>query len=370
MKKIVTGTIVILIGCTVIAAAIVLVHHRKSQLATLSTPKIRPIPVHLKTAISGTLPVIEHYLGTIEPVVDAVLSAQATGYLISIHKDVGDRLAAGEPVAEIDNRLPLQQKNVLEAEFKGAKEDFEIKKIMLKRRQELVKSKTISKELLNEAELAYEMAFSRMQRLKQELEAANVSLSFTRIQALFDGVITERMKDIGDLVMPGTPVFRAENTSRGYKVIVHVPQETATRLSGNSPLKLVQGDKTINTTVYRVYPAVITGSLVTVEVRLDERPFGLPSYGTVGVDLVVGMPEGLVVSSDCVLEQETGAQVFVVEDKQNIRPVSVKILGRGQKQAVVEGDLDAGASLAAGPESMLLQLSRHGRIVPVSEGEK
>jgi len=86
----------------------------------------------------------------------------------------------------------------------------------------------------------------------------------------------------------------------------------------------------------------------------------------VGVDLIVGMPEGLVVSSDCILEQATGAMVFVVEDNHRVRPVSVTLLGSRQDRAVIEGDLAAGTRLAAGPESMLLQLSRHGRIVPIS----
>jgi len=103
MKKTVKRTMAILIAIALIIAAIMLVRHRKSELANLAPPSIRPIPVHVKTTFSGKLPMIEHYLGTIEPVAEAVLSAQTTGYITSIHKDVGDRLAAGESVAEIDD---------------------------------------------------------------------------------------------------------------------------------------------------------------------------------------------------------------------------------------------------------------------------
>jgi len=370
MKKNVKRTMVLLAGIALIIAAIMLVHHRKSELANLALPSIRSIPVHIKTTISGKLPMTEHYLGTIEPIAKAILSAQTTGYLMSIHKDVGDRLAAGESVAEIDSRLPVSQKSGLKAELAGAREDFEVKKTMLDRRKKLVKKNAVSIESLDEANLAYELAFSRLKRLKQELEASNVSLSFTSIRSPFDGVITERMKDPGDIVMPGTPVLKIEDTNKGYKVLVQVPQETVTRLSGNTPLQLIHGVDTIDATVYRIHPAITTGNLATVEVRIPNRPFGLPSYGTVGVDLTVGMPDGLVVSSDCILEQETGAMVFVVEDNQTVRPVAVTILGRSRGQAVVEGLLTPGTPLAAGPESMLLQLSRHGRIVPITGEEK
>jgi RND family efflux transporter MFP subunit len=378
MKKTVYRTIGILFAMALIIAAIMLVRHRKSELASLATPSIRPIPVHIEKAVSGKLPIIEHYLGIIEPVAEAVLSAQTTGYLVSIRKDVGDRLSAGESVAEIDNRLPGSQKSALEAQLAGAQEELEVKKAMRDRRKELLKNKVIPRESFDEANLAYELVFSRVERLKQELAASTISLSFSSIRSLFDGVITERMKDPGDMVMPGTSVFRIEDTSKGYKIRVQVPQETVTRLSENTQLKLIYSGNVIDANVYRIHPAIITGNLATAEIRVPERPFGLPSYGTVGVDLIVGEPEGLVVSSDCILEQETGALVFVIPDYQKddqtpdqpILTVPVNILGRNGTRAVVEGALSSGTFLAAGPESMLLQLSKNGRIVPISGEEK
>ena len=387
MKKLAKRTIVIFVLLAVILAAVLLVRHRKSELANLTPPAVRPTPVHIRTATSGSLSMTEHYLGTIEPVVEAILSAQATGYLISIQKDVGDNVTAGESVAEIDSRLPATQKSALAAELAGAQEDAEVRKRILDRRKELFAHKAISKESLDEARSAYELAFARVQRLKQELEAARVSLSFVSIRSFADGVITERMKDPGDLVMPGTPVFKVEDRVQGYKVMVRVPQETAAQLSANASLRLTLGvnasahysdnsdnsnnlNNAIDATIYRVHPSISTGNLSTVEIRIPDRPFGLPSYGTVGVDLIVGMPQGLVVSSDCILEQATGAMVFVVEDNQRVWPVPVTLLGRRQDFAVVDGDLAAGTRLAAGPESMLLQLSRHGRITPISGNTK
>ena len=100
------------------------------------------------------------------------------------------------------------------------------------------------------------------------------------------------MKDPGEMVMPGTPVLKIEDTNQGYKVLVHVSQETVT--FALSPqihrFKLIQGVNSIDAIVYRIHPAITTGNLATVEIRVPERPFGLPSHGTVGVDLIVGMP--------------------------------------------------------------------------------
>jgi len=369
MKKTVKRTMAVLIGIALIIAAVMLVRHRKSELANLALPQIRPIPVHIKTATVGRLPLIEHYLGTIEPVAEAVLSAQNTGYILSMHKDVGDRLAASESAAEIDDRLPVTQKSALAAELTGAQEELEVKKTILNRRRELFKYKTVPRESLDEASMAYDLVFFRAQRLKQELEAANVSLSFSRIRSFIGGVVTERMKDPGDMVMPGTPVLKIEDNQQGYKVLVQVPQETATQISPDTQVRLVQGDNIIDATVYRIHPAITIGNLATVEIRIPDRPFGLPSHGTVGVDLIVEIAQGFVISSDCILEQETGALVFQIQKNKSVRPVHVQVLGRSQDQAVIKGDISTENRLAAGPESMLLQLNRHGRIVPIYGGK-
>ncbi len=374
MKKLIKPSMVILLVIIVAACAILLVRHRKSQLADLAPPPARPVPVHVKTVEKGSLPVVEHYLGTIVPVAEAVLSAQATGYIVSMQKDVGDLVTAGETVAEIDNRLAASQKNALAAELSGARKDVKIKKSIRDRRQELVASKAASVESLDEAELAHALAVSRVARLEQELNAAAVSLSFVSIRSLADGVIAERMKDPGDLLMPGTPVFRVENPAQGYKVLARVPPETAAGISEDMPLQLTSGDNATHAVVFRVHPSIASGNLATVEIRMTSRPFDLPSYATVGVKLVTAAPDGFLVDSDCILEQESGSFVFEIQehepgaepDSSAVRPVPVTVLGRHQNRAVVQGNVSPGMMLAAGPESMLLQLSRHGRVAPIA----
>lgn len=355
------GLVVILL----IVAAVFLVRHRKAQLANLAPPPVRPIPVLVKSAEQGTLPVTRHYLGTIEPVAGAVLSAQTTGYLTAVYKDVGDRLTAGEAAAKIDMRLPEAQKNALAAELSGAREDLAIKKTIRDRRRELVRERAVSQEALDEAELAATLAESRVRRLEQELAAAAVSLSFSRMDSFFDGIVIERMKDIGDLVTPGTPVLRVEDPAMGYKILVRVSQETVVDLPRNAAVNLTFGDQVLIAAVDRVHPAIVSGNLAVVEIRTSARPFDLPSYGVVGVDLTVAEVQGFIVDADCVLETDAGAFVFSVTDAFGVNPISVTVTGRSGNRTVVDGPLTDGLSLAAGPESMLLMLGPGVRVLPV-----
>lgn len=368
MKKLFFRSLAGILMVVLILAAVVLVRHRKAQLADQPTPSQPPVAVFIKSGQWGRLSVTRHYLGIIEPEAEAVLSAQTTGYITALHKDVGDLLTKGEAAAEIDTRLSQATKNALVAELSGAQQDLAVKQTIRNRRRELLRNRAVSQETLDEAELATSLAESRVRRLEQDLSAATVSLSFSRLASFFDGVITERMRETGDLVTTGTPVFRVENPDRGYKILVRVPQATAATLARNAPVRLRHGDKSLETIVDRVHPAIVSGHLATVEIKLPTRPFNLPSYGLVGVDLTLYEPEGWIVDADCLLETGSKTLVYLLSDDMAVSPVNVTVKGRSGSQAVVAGPLTPGSTLVAGPESMLLALGPGVRVLPVSGG--
>lgn len=367
MKKIVVRSVVGILAVALILGGVLLVRHRKAQLANQPAPPSRPIAVFTKSGQWGRLAVTRHYIGTIKPEAEAVLSAQTTGYISALYKDLGDRLKKGEIAAEIDARLSRARKNALIAELAGAREDLSFKKTLRNRRRKLFKRRAVSKETLDEAEVSLTLAKSRVRSLEQELAAAKVSLSFSRLESFFDGLVTERMKTIGDLVTTGTPLFRVEDPDQGYKILVRVPQETAADLAPKAPVRLTHGDKSLETSVDRVHPAIVSGNLATVEIRSPSRPFGLPSYAVVGVDLIVAEPEGWIVDADCLLETDAETLVFPLADDGTVSPAKVTVQGRSGARAVVDGPLTEGVSLAAGPESLLLTLRQGVRVFPISK---
>ncbi len=98
MKKIGSRTLVIILVVILIFAAIALVRYRKAQLATQPLLPYLPVPVYVKSGQWARLAVTQHYLGIIGPEVEAMLSAQTTGYITKLYKDVGDRLRKGRGI--------------------------------------------------------------------------------------------------------------------------------------------------------------------------------------------------------------------------------------------------------------------------------
>jgi RND family efflux transporter MFP subunit len=367
MKKHFFRILTLLIILFLMVAAVLLVRHRKSGLADQATPEIRPLPVVFTTPDWGVFPLSVHELGVIEPLRSAVLSAQISGELIRVHKDVGDRVRQGEILADIDPRLTEARKQALSAELAGARQDLDIKTTIRDRRRALLREQAIAMEALDEAELAASLALSRVLSLEQDLMAADLSLSFARMTALVDGVVTERMKDPGDLVGPGTPVLRIEDPGPGYRVLVRVSQNVLADLVPKAAVTLTDGDRTLRAAIDRIHPAIVSGHLTTVEIRTPTRPFDLPSHATVGVILTTGQPEGWRLSARCLLETDTGTFVFALNDQNRVSPRPVTVIGRAGDRAVVTGELSETDRLVTGPEFLLLKLDPAVPVVPVSE---
>ncbi len=354
------------LGVMLAISAVFLIKYRQSELSEKSPPAVRPVPVHTARVKGGRLPIVEHYIGTIEPLVYADLSPRITGHLYAVAGDVGDTIKKGEAAAVLDARLPKREEAAVAAELKGARESLVISEKIYERRQVLVRDNHVSEETLDEARRQYVLDRARVKKLEKELSAAEVSVQYTRITSPFDGTITRRMKDPGDLTVPGTPVLRVEQPGAGYKILVHVPRATADRLAPGDTAVLKFKDRRTDILIDRIQPAISPGALATIEIRVKKKPFGLLSGSKVGVDMIVNRPEGLIVPLSCLLEQDDACHVFIVDEKhKTARSLPVKLLGKSGGLSVVEGEIPVGSRLVSGSEAMLITLDDNVPVQPV-----
>ena len=72
--------IIFLIIAGIVALAVIKVRQKKEELAHLKTAPVVPLPVEVAEVKIGSLPVVEHYLGEIRPVLSAHISSKISGY--------------------------------------------------------------------------------------------------------------------------------------------------------------------------------------------------------------------------------------------------------------------------------------------------
>ncbi len=341
--------------------AVGLVKTKRAVLKKTPLPAKAPFPVDTVLVRQGRLELREHYLGAIEPLQRATVSTRLTGYLLRVTKYEGDPVKEGELLAEIEARDLRARLARLKAELEAAKSELFTRKAIFDRDKKLLAHEAISQEAYDLSKNALQTAASRVEQLRQEIKAIQVDLSYARILAPFPGVVTKRFKDPGDLATPGAPILSLENPEGGYRLLIKVPQERAPRFVPGTKAYLLLGQKQLITHVYRVHPAVGPRALATVEIRLQSRPFGLPSGSKIGVELVSGAPEGFVLPLKALVHGKEPA-VYTVREGRLVR-VPVKVLGQSRDQIVVYGDLKPGEPVVVGDPGLLLRLYPGERVL-------
>ncbi|HEA84062.1 MAG TPA: efflux RND transporter periplasmic adaptor subunit [Thermodesulfobacterium geofontis] len=180
-----------------------------SKKETKVSSRIQAIPVSVYNVTKPRdVEVKLEYPGRTRSISSVTIFARVTGILEKMYFKEGQFVKKGdllflieqEPYkAEYDSAKANLEKAM--AEFKKAERDW-------KRVKSAFEDKVISEEERDEALYKYETAKANVEYAKARLEQAEINLSYTRVLAPEEGIIGERMVDVGNLVTPGTQLVK------------------------------------------------------------------------------------------------------------------------------------------------------------------
>ena len=308
--------------------------------------------------------------GTLEAPNEASLYARSQGYLKRLHADIGQHVKAGQLLAEIDTPELDEQLRQAQADLATSRANEELARSTAERWQSLLEQKLVSRQAAEE-----KLADGRAKRAALDAQTANVARlaqmqGFRRIVAPFDGTITARTVDVGQLVTAagGTPtstaaaagaLFRIASTGP-LRIFVTVPQAQAAQMKPGLPAQLLLPERPGTAYAARVVrtAGAIDPATRTLRVELaveDPRGELLPgAFAHVGFALD-GAPgaQRLPVSTLMFRGQGTLVAVVTADGKVSLRPVT---LGRdfGTEFEVIAG-LDAADEVILNPPDSLLE---------------
>ncbi len=224
-------------------------------------PRVEVIEVGASSTVSELqLP------GNIEAVTEAPILARADGYIRRRLVDIGDRVAAGQPVAEIE--APELDQQVLQAkanvdQAKAAldqaianetqgKANLELARVTAQRWGSLVTQGVVSKQDNDQYQAQYQSQIAGVNALEKailaqraNIAAAEANLSrlnemqgYRIVKAPFAGIITMRNVDVGALVTTGsTMLYRIAQTGT-LRTYVNVPQTNANSIHAGQPARI------------------------------------------------------------------------------------------------------------------------------------
>jgi RND family efflux transporter MFP subunit len=285
--------------------------------------------------------------GNTQPYVDTPIYSRTNGYLQKWFFDIGAHVKKGQLMATIETPELDQQLQVAQADLKASQANLDLANITSTRYQNLLKSNSVSKQETDEAmgnaaskQAAVEASMAAVRRLEQ-------LQSFEQVYAPFDGVVTRRDTDIGDLITGGTSGGNAKElfhlaSINQLRVFVAVPEaySSVVRDGGTATLTLDEfPGQTFEGKIARNANAIDPASR-TLNVEVDvPNPSGklLPGAYAIVHFKVPTAAANLTIPSNTLLFRAQGMQVGVVRDGK-VQLVPVKISqDRGATVEVASG---------------------------------
>jgi multidrug efflux pump subunit AcrA (membrane-fusion protein) len=257
-----------------------------------ATAKAVGVTVVQKQSIRRAVDVV----GTLAAVDQVTVSSEADGKVRAILADMGDRVAAGQVLIQLDNerqRYTFEQQQAVLArtlaqygasdpdhlpeiertpDVQKANAELVQAKGAFDRANELFKRTLVSQEALDDARAAleskratYEAALQNAKNLRASIQASEATVKLaarelrdTEIRAPFDGYVERRLVNIGELVKAQMPVMAIVRLDP-LKVTGEIPEKMAPWITVGLPVQLnvdAYSDRAFTGKVTRISPAV------------------------------------------------------------------------------------------------------------------
>ncbi len=296
--------------------------------------------------------------GNIQAITETPILARAEGYVIKRNVDIGDRVKAGQLLAELDTpdldqqvfqaQATLEQANATLAQARAsveqAKANAQLAEVTAKRNSTLVTKGVLSKQEGDQSDSTFVAQVASQRAAEANVAAALQSVSATqanlrrlvelqsynKVRAPFAGVITQRNIDTGALIGTGsTMLFRlAQNDV--LRIFVNVPQSEYSSMRVGIPAQVTVTElpgRTFLGKVSRLSGAldVSTRTLLTEVQVPNSTGILLPGmYAQVHLT-IARQSTPVLIPGDAVMARANGTMVAVVDAQQNVhfRPIQI-----------------------------------------------
>jgi RND family efflux transporter MFP subunit len=163
------------------------------------------------------------FLGTFDPIRQNTIGSDASGKVIKLNVEEGDRVSQGSVIAKIDDEMIRLQIENAEVSIEGQRNDDN-------RYSTLAKENAVSGVQLEKTKLGLKSAEIQKKQLQKQLKS-------TTIAAPFSGVITKKLIDLGSMIGPGTPVVEITDIS-SLKLTVSVPERDIMKFKLNQKVQV------------------------------------------------------------------------------------------------------------------------------------
>jgi multidrug efflux pump subunit AcrA (membrane-fusion protein) len=334
----------------------------------------RPEKVRVKTELvrEARLPMVRSFTGTVASADTALLTPKVTGYLEALYVKAGDTFKKGELLARITSKELVDKKNYAESavkeagngerqaalgrkmadsKLKQAQAQYALAEKTYQRFRNLLETESVSRQEFDEVEAKYKAALEAVNlaqenirlaaekltqvRIKKQqavamLDEVKTYLGYTELRAPFDGVMLQKLMDIGNLAAPGQPILKIGSHRNVIYAYVNGSVVRNVKTGQVAMVEIPSANQTFSSKILDVDPNIDPATR-NFRVKLSGSGDLVPGMYA-SVHLEEGYEETIVVPRSAVLERGEISLVFV--DKDNRAEMRIVKTGRSVKDTI------------------------------------
>ncbi|MEZ5636965.1 MAG: efflux RND transporter periplasmic adaptor subunit [Burkholderiaceae bacterium] len=319
-------------------------------LTACSKPEPQPEPVRsvkLMTVQPGTMASETQYAGEVRARTELRLGFRVPGKLVRRQAQVGQRVKAGDVLAQLDPQDFKLAIDAVRAQLAAAETNRDLAAAEFQRYKVLRAQNFISGAELERRQATLDAAHAQVAQARAQLDTQANQSNYTRLLATVPGVVTAVDAEPGQVVAVGTPVVRLAQDGP-LNVVFAVPESSVDALPVGSKAEVRPwGGDTVLTGVVREKGALADQVTRTFQVKLALAPDArLPLGSTVTVSPQALSPKGsqaIMLPTSALWHDNGGSAVWVLESgSMTLRAQPVQIVAADGNQVVVASGLEPG----------------------------
>ncbi|WP_224247545.1 efflux RND transporter periplasmic adaptor subunit [Hyalangium gracile] len=292
----------------------------------------------------------------------ATLRAEVAGPVLEVKIDQGQPVKRGQLLARLDDVALQDQLFAARSAATVAENALQVALAEEERNEKLAKAGVITQRDFERAQLARHQAQAQLSEARSRLALMREQVGRTRIIAPFDGVVSERQANAGDVVQPGSPLLTVVDPT-SLELEASVPAEYAGRVQTGTPVTFRlpgRSEQTFSGEIERINPAVdpATGQVriyVTIPNVEQTLLVGLFAQGRVASE----SKEALALPVGAVELRGVQPSVLRVRDGKVERvPVTLGLRDEVAQQVEVRSGVQAGDVVLLGSARELVEGTR------------
>ncbi len=221
--------------------------------------------------------------GTVVSRETAHVASRILGYVVELKVDAGDKVQKGALLLRIDAKEMAEREAQAQAALASANAELVQTRNDFERYKGLYEKEAAAKKTYDDALARYETAQAAEQRARSALDEAKTMLSYGEVTAPFDGIVSERSVNLGDLATPGRSLLTVYMPGT-LELVVPVGEQYSPYLKPGSPVSLAVPSLQVkqSSSLREVVPQRDEKTrTITVKAPLEEAPGLVPGlYGT------------------------------------------------------------------------------------------